>query len=100
VSNALKMHPTPWTVYDPNGDWASRHGGFGYRPIYIADANGETVVYLGKTTMPCLSIARLIVSAVNAKALARITYRPTLGRLSAKGQRKVTAIRKRLRSKK
>jgi len=48
----------PWRVYDPNGKECK------YRPIWVMNARGENLAYIGKNA-DALKLAKLIVKVVN-----------------------------------
>lgn len=56
-------HPRPWTIYDPNGARVYR-GREGYRPIWLRDAAGRDVCYVGKGKA-ALETATFIMHAAN-----------------------------------
>lgn len=59
----LVRHPRPWSIYDPNGERTYR-GREGYRPIWLHDANGQEVCYVGKGKA-ALDTATFIMNAAN-----------------------------------
>lgn len=58
----LKSRPRPWSVYDPNGDYMKLTGHkLGYRPIWMRDANGKDIFYIGNGG-DSLQVAEFIVA--------------------------------------
>lgn len=68
-----KEHPTPWKIDDPNGAYMRKHKKFLYQPIWINDAKGKHVCYVGDNSEKdkigvALAVANQIVMSVNAVA--------------------------------
>jgi hypothetical protein len=52
----------PWTLDDPNGTYADKRGGHGFRPLRIIDKDGNQLAFCGDTTNK-LADARLMAAA-------------------------------------
>ena len=61
-----KLHPLPWSVKDPNGEFNLRNGGK-YRPVSVVDAKGEQVAFIGSRGIGHRETADFIVACANRR---------------------------------